>query len=847
MLKRLRSLSTAQAMILLSVWGILAVLAYSGARIGGDLTMLSDLRRDTQLTNLTQQIGGLTHALQRERGASSGYVASRGANFGSDLQTLRQDSDARIEELTTAISALPLETVLLAELEDELTALEQRFIQLPEVRQAVSALALTRDEVIEAYTQTNTQAIALLPKISKDISHSDAVRAVQRHAILMTAKDKAGLERAIGSAGFARSAAASSQFPRELYTQFESLISEQEALLDTYTTLASAEMARRVTLIMDAPAAKAIQEMRAIVRTFDPRVIIGVQPEQWFAASTEFVDDLKAAEDQGAIEIAQKMVLARQDVIQDIRVAVIQMGIVTALLAGLSFMLVRLTTESLKHTVAQVKSLADGNIDTPIDPAPQSDLQAVTSALEDYRQAEVGRQAQAKIQSELEESAATGIKRVAEAVSAGDFSHRLRLEGLQDASVVLGNGINEILVVADTAVKEQRARDQQEISRRTKEAEIQAHAVGEINHVVSACSQGDFSRRMSLEGLSGIWLEIAEGINQISERTGTALTNLRGIMASLESGDLRARLDGEYAGTFDDIAKATNASLEQLETAFLDVREGVHSVGAAAAELRAGTTDLAERSEDQAQAVYESAAVTKELGQSVDANAKQLVTCREMVEAVVRQTALSQETSHRAVDSIAAIEAASSEMVKITATIDEIAFQTNLLALNASVEAARAGDAGKGFGVVASEVRALAGRCADASQQIAVLITDAVGGVKTGAEHVRQTGTLISEMRGRMEEIEDVIGRVYSAGEKQTAGVKILNDSIGRVEYTAQSNAALAQENNSLMASLGELDTRLSQALARFEIGSRGACPVALDYQPEGEVQLFDDALPPAV
>lgn len=163
------------------------------------------------------------------------------------------------------------------------------------------------------------------------------------------------------------------------------------------------------------------------------------------------------------------------------------------------------------------------------------------------------------------------------------------------------------------------------------------------------------------------------------------------------------------------------------------------------------------------------------------------------------------------------------------------------------MEAARAGDAGKGFGVVASEVRALAGRCADASQQIAALITDAVGGVKTGAEHVRQTGTLISEMRSRMEEIEDVIGNVYSAGEKQTAGVKILNESIGRVEYTAQSNAALAQENNSLMASLAELDTRLSQALARFEIGSAGSRDSLDPFQPTGEVQLFSDALPPAV
>ena len=107
MLKRLRSLSTAHAMVLLTIWGILAVLAYSGARIGGDLILLSDLKRDTRLTEMTGQIGDLTHALQRERGASTGFVASQGGSFRSELRLLREESDVRIAELTSAVSELP--------------------------------------------------------------------------------------------------------------------------------------------------------------------------------------------------------------------------------------------------------------------------------------------------------------------------------------------------------------------------------------------------------------------------------------------------------------------------------------------------------------------------------------------------------------------------------------------------------------------------------------------------------------------------------------------------------------------------------------------------------------------
>ncbi|MEM1373939.1 MAG: nitrate- and nitrite sensing domain-containing protein [Pseudomonadota bacterium] len=829
-------------MILLSVWGILAVLAYSGARIAADMSIRADLKRDTQLTELAGHIGALTHALQRERGASTGFLASKGEAFATTLPGLRDTSDARIAALLRAISTLPEALNVRPQLLRDVEALATRFEGIDSLRAGVDGLKIERNAIIDSYTETNRVAIALLPEISKYISHSGAVRAVQRHAILMTAKDRAGLERAIGSAGFARARLARSPFPQELYTRYESLISEQTALLATYRSLASPQMSALVENAMGAVAARNVTDMRERVRSFDPGRILTVAPEEWFAAATAMIDDLKTVEDAGAREIAREMAEASAEIDRDIRIALAQLAVVMVFLCSLSALLVRITNESLRSTAEQVASLAEGDIDCPIAAAPQSDLKAVTTALEEYRQGEVGRRAHAEMQKELEASAARGIQRVSEAVSEGDFTHRLRLEGLQSASLVLGNGINEILAVADAAVKDQRARDTAELQRRTDEAEEQSRVVAEVGRVVTACSEGNFEERMPLDGLSETWTDVALGINQIAERTGTALADLRGIMAALEAGNLRVRLTGEYSGTFNDIAQATNSSLEQLETAFLNIREGVHSVGAAAAELRAGTMDLAERSEDQAQAVYDSAAVTKDLGQSVASNATELTTCREMVEAVVAKTSSSQDASRQAVSSIVAIEATSAEMVKITATIDEIAFQTNLLALNASVEAARAGDAGKGFGVVASEVRALAGRCADASKQIAGLIADAVAGVKTGAEHVRNTGGLISEMQNRMEEIETMIGAVYSAGERQTEGVAILNESIGRVEYTAQSNAALAQENNSLMASLARLDTRLSDALARFEFSQAAAADTDAERMLSGDVQLFEPA-----
>ncbi len=816
-MKRLRALSVAHAMILLSVWGVLAVLAYSGTQVRTDLIRRAQLTLDEELIAIAGQVGALTHEFQKERGASTGFLASDGESFKETLRVQYALGDTSATALRTALAALQ-ERDLPAMLRTRMAAVEDQLATLPDLRASVQARTITPDEVIAAYTQLNRYAIAMLPRIGQTISYSEAAQAVQRHAILMTAKDVAGLERAMGAKGFAQAAQTGGAFPTVTFSRFDALIAEQDALLTAHASLATAGMLEQLDLFLASPATSNVGRYRDIVRSHDPREVGAVDPEDWFAAITAKIDLIKGIEDSSVTEIELQMDHALAAVALDMRKALWQMGLISTLLFGLSSFLVSMTTGSLRRTAQDVDRLANGDLDTPIAQADQRDLAAVTRALESYRKETLSRRAQEKLQRKLEESAAEGIERVSSSVSEGNFKDRLRVQGLAGPSMVLGTGINEILEVAERVVAEQRARDKCVLDKKTKAAASQAAALDDLHRVVAASANGDFSQRMTCEERSGVWDDVAKGIDNIAEMTEAALSDISTVMAAVAKGNLDARLDGDYRGTFAQIAAATNTSLDQLATAFGHIHSGVHSVGTVAAELHAGTEDLAKRSEDQAQAVFDSAAVTTDLARSVRDNARSLTECRALVSSLSSKTRNGQGIAGEAITSITSIEGASDQMGKIVATIEEIAFQTNLLALNASVEAARAGDAGKGFGVVASEVRALAGRCADASQQIGALIQATVSGVAKGADHVRQTGDVIRDIQLQMQDIEATIETVFSAGEAQKAGVEVLNQTIKRVETTAQSNAALAQENNSLMASLSELDRTLSAAIEGFHL-----------------------------
>jgi methyl-accepting chemotaxis protein len=218
-------------------------------------------------------------------------------------------------------------------------------------------------------------------------------------------------------------------------------------------------------------------------------------------------------------------------------------------------------------------------------------------------------------------------------------------------------------------------------------------------------------------------------------------------------------------------------------------------VAAAAAQVSGASHSLAEGSSEQAASLEETSASLEEIASMTKRNAESAANAKKL-SAQTRTAADSgssdMDEMNRAMD---AIKTSSTDISKIIKTIDEIAFQTNLLALNAAVEAARAGDAGMGFAVVAEEVRALAQRSAAAARETAAKIDDCVQKSQHGATVSSEVTKSFGSIRQQVRELEQLVAGIATACHEQSLGAAQVTTAVGQMDKITQSNAAVAEES----------------------------------------------------
>ncbi|MDG4495072.1 methyl-accepting chemotaxis protein [Xanthomonas vesicatoria] len=346
----------------------------------------------------------------------------------------------------------------------------------------------------------------------------------------------------------------------------------------------------------------------------------------------------------------------------------------------------------------------------------------------------------------------------------------------------------------------------------------QVNAEQALIQIIDAASAGDFSRRMQLDGMDGVLLSLAQGINRIYDSVETHLAALARVIGALAEGDLTQRVEGDAHGIFARLRDDTNQTVTRLTEIIGDIQTASDTIRQAAVEIAAGNTDLSERTEQQAANLEETASSMEELTSTVKQNADSALQANRLVVGTGEVAQSGGQVMDDVVATMGQISTASRKIGEIIGVIDGIAFQTNILALNAAVEAARAGEQGRGFAVVASEVRALARRSADAAKEIKTLIADSSDKVELGSGLVHRAGATMREIVGSVKHVTDIMSEITSASAEQSSGIEQVNRTVAQLDEVTQRNAALVEEATAAARSLEEQAVELADAVSIFRL-----------------------------
>jgi methyl-accepting chemotaxis protein len=261
-----------------------------------------------------------------------------------------------------------------------------------------------------------------------------------------------------------------------------------------------------------------------------------------------------------------------------------------------------------------------------------------------------------------------------------------------------------------------------------------------------------------------------------------------------------------------------------LDRAIGDLSDRSDAVNRISNQLASASDSLAEGANEQASSLEETSSALEEMASMTRQNAENANQTRKTAEHSLELIGNGSKTLHNVTRAMDEITESSVKISNIIKTIEEIAFQTNLLALNAAVEAARAGEAGKGFAVVADEVRNLASRSAQAAKDTSELIKSTVDRVRAGSENVRELAAAFSDIETESQNVGRLVANITSATNEQAQGVDQLNTAVAQMDKVTQSNAATAEQSSGAASELSQQSTNLNGLvgeLAGLLYGSR--------------------------
>jgi methyl-accepting chemotaxis protein len=244
-----------------------------------------------ELNVLSQKLSLLIHETQKERGASAGFLGSKGKKFGAILKKQRVLTDERYKELQSYVKSLNLQSYQPA-LRKNIQEIMDGMNKVNSIRSRVDNFGISVKEEVKYYTGVNKNILDVVSLTAKLADTPELVKALSAYTNFLKSKERAGIERAVMSATFS-----ADKFGKGMFAKFITLMAEQNAYLDAFVSIAPKDSVTMYKNTMNSPVVAEVNKMRAIAIKNAAEGGFGVDGVVWFKTITKKINLLKKVDD----------------------------------------------------------------------------------------------------------------------------------------------------------------------------------------------------------------------------------------------------------------------------------------------------------------------------------------------------------------------------------------------------------------------------------------------------------------------------------------------------------------------------------------------------------------------
>ncbi len=446
-----------------------------------------------------------------------------------------------------------------------------------------------------------------------------------------------------------------------------------------------------------------------------------------------------------------------------------------------------------------------------------------------------------------------------EKFSLGDFEENLELNTNDEIGQIskslsrLRDSIREKIEIADRVSQGDLNLTVSRLSENDKLSQSFEKIIFNLNNLIEESNklnkyleEGQLSQRAKTDLVSGAYKDVLLGFNKSIDEMYLPISDSMRILDRIAKGDLTEKINKKYNGDHQKLANSINKVIDSLKGITIQISNSVDSTSLVANQILSSTEQMAAGVQEQSMQINEVSAAVEEMTKTILETAKNTITASEASNkagVVAKEGGEIVSETIEGINRIAEIVTAgastveklgqnSTQIGEIIQVINDIADQTNLLALNAAIEAARAGEQGRGFAVVADEVRKLAERTSKATKEIAGKIKliqteteKAVNEMQSGKQEALKgkqkaefAGKSLKNIINETEVVSQLISQVAAASEQQSATAEEISKNIETILNVTNESAQGIQQIVKAAENLNRLTDDLKNVVAAYKI-----------------------------